>query len=82
MSLKAIEVKNPDSCLNRAKPDEPIFVLRANDGRAAAAVRFWANYYYQTKGGWHNMTPRERRKWREAVQLALDMVAYRARKNP
>ena len=39
---KAEELRNPHGCLNRAAPDEPVFVLRAKDPIAAQVVRLWA----------------------------------------
>lgn len=42
MAIKRDEISNPDSCLNRAFRDEPIFVLRAKDKLAAKLVRDWA----------------------------------------
>ncbi len=41
--LKADELTNPLSCINKAAPDEPVFVLRGKDPCAAYAVRMWAN---------------------------------------
>jgi hypothetical protein len=41
MSIKRDELANPRSCLNKARPDEPLFVLRANDPTAAQVVRLW-----------------------------------------
>lgn len=35
------ELANPNSCLNRAEEDEPIFVLRANDPLAPSVIRSW-----------------------------------------
>jgi hypothetical protein len=40
--LKKDELFHPRSCLNKAAPDEPVFVLRARDPLAAATVRLWA----------------------------------------
>jgi len=40
--LKRAELATQTSCLNKADPEEPIFVLRANDPLAAQAVRLWA----------------------------------------
>lgn len=40
--LKRDEVNNPNSCLNKAADDEPVFVLRAGDELAADVVRDWA----------------------------------------
>jgi hypothetical protein len=35
------EKSEPDSCLNRAAPDEPIFVLLGRDIAAPDTIRFW-----------------------------------------
>lgn len=40
--IKATVLSNPGSCLNRAAPDEPIFVLRAKDPLFAPTIRLWA----------------------------------------
>lgn len=40
--LKKHELANNSSCLNKADPDEPVFVLRAKDHLAAQTVRLWA----------------------------------------
>lgn len=42
MALKRDEIADPNSCLNRAAEDEPIFVLRAKDPLAAKMVEDWA----------------------------------------
>lgn len=42
MALKRDEIKDPNSCLNRAADDEPIFVLRGKDPLSAKLVRTWA----------------------------------------
>jgi hypothetical protein len=34
--------KHNDSCLAKAAPDEPLFVLRAQDRLAPKIVRYWA----------------------------------------
>lgn len=39
--LKTDEVTDPNSCLNRADDDEPIFVLLARDASAPGTVRAW-----------------------------------------
>ena len=41
--LKREELEFPTSCLNKAADDEPIFVLRAKDPCAPAAILAWAN---------------------------------------
>jgi hypothetical protein len=40
--LKKHELAQPNSCLNKAGPNERIFVLRENDPLFAQAVRHWA----------------------------------------
>ena len=40
--LKREELDNEESCLNKAKFDEPIFVLRAQDRLAPLIIRLWA----------------------------------------
>jgi hypothetical protein len=40
--LKCQELMQPNSCLNKAGANEPIFVLRANDPCAPQLVRLWA----------------------------------------
>lgn len=40
---KEQEIKDPDSCLNRARPGEMVFVLRAHDPCAAQLVRIWTD---------------------------------------
>lgn len=47
---KADEITNPNSCLSKAAPDEPIFVLRAQDVFAASLVREWANRAWKPDG--------------------------------
>jgi len=43
--LKRDELTNPNSCINKAEDDEPVFVLRANDELAAETVEVWATMY-------------------------------------
>lgn len=39
--LKAKELSDPNSCLNKAKPEERLFVLLARDPAAPEAIRHW-----------------------------------------
>jgi hypothetical protein len=39
---KKDEIANPNSCFNRARPDELVFVLLGRDPAAPAAIRAWA----------------------------------------
>jgi hypothetical protein len=41
--IKREEIQNPSSCLNKARPDEPVFVLRAQDKFAPDLVDQWAD---------------------------------------
>lgn len=41
--IKRREYEDPNSCLNKADLDEPIFVLRGKNKLAPALVRLWAN---------------------------------------
>lgn len=40
--LKSEELSNPQSCLNTAESDEPLFVLKGRDKHAPALVWLWA----------------------------------------
>lgn len=73
---KLDELENPDSCLNRAGLDEPIFVLRANDELAAGIVREWAYTYIASKGGIAKATIAQVKKYNEALDLAAKMHMF------
>lgn len=75
--LKRDEIANPDSCLNRAAADEPVFVLRANDPTAPAIVRAWVNAYAYRKKGLKAMDSAEIGKHNEALQIAQAMENYK-----
>lgn len=72
---KTDELANPKSCINQAHPDEPVFVLRANDEQAPDIVRAWVVTYRAAKG--ENITPAQEAKAREALQLADRMAAWK-----
>lgn len=72
---KSDELANPSSCINQAHPDEPVFVLRANDEQAPDIVRAWAVTYRAAKGP--NITEAQKRKADEALQLADRMAAWK-----
>ncbi len=42
MATKRENLEDPNSCLNKAGDDEPIFVLRAKDLKAPDTIRHWA----------------------------------------
>lgn len=72
---KLDEIEQPTSCLNKAAPEEPIFVLRAKDPEAPDTVRTWANNA-RTRG------THEPEKIAEAFALAEQMDEYRRRVHP
>ena len=41
--LKRDEISNPNSCFNRAKDDEAIFVLLGRDVAGAVAIKAWTD---------------------------------------
>jgi hypothetical protein len=71
--LKMHELRNPTSCLNKARPDEPIFVLRAKDPLAAQTIRLWA----EMAGTTH-----EDDKVTEAYQVAQAFDDWRCKNVP
>lgn len=73
-------ILNPNTCWNRAEPDEPIFVLRANDPAAPVTVVMWAARYLIDKGGMRNMTPAQIEKYHDAMGLAKLMRDWRIKK--
>lgn len=64
--------KRNDRCLQNAKPDEPIFVLRAQDTFAPIAVQYWIDMA-KSAGG----TPVD--KINEAKQLVQRMYEWQAK---
>jgi hypothetical protein len=67
---KAQTLLDPSSCLNKATPDEPLFVLRAKDPTAPQAIRQWAAMN-------DGIQPAE--KVAQALAIAEDMDDWRAR---
>lgn len=72
--LKRDEIASPNSCLNKAADDEPVFVLRAQDELAAETVRMWAAAA-SANGAAHD-------KVEEALSLASEMEQWPNRKMP
>lgn len=66
-------ILTPNSCLNRANPEEPIFVLRANDPSAPQIVRLWAEA---------NVNVQSEDKRGEAYQVANDMEEWHNKNIP
>lgn len=77
MSTKQQNILSPGSCWNRAAPNEPVFVLRANDPLAPQIVRMWAARYAEMKASVAPITAEQRAKHREALDVAAAMIRYR-----
>ncbi len=67
MATKKEALADPNSCVNKAKDDEPIFTLRAQDKTAPRTVRMWA-----INSGLLIDNP----KRRQAMKLAEEMEAW------
>lgn len=70
---KAELINNPESCLNRAKDDEPVFLLRAQDMLAIQTVRDWANKLTQVQLSLHQTASS---KVNEAFEVANQMQVW------
>lgn len=75
--IKKDELSNPNSCLNRAQDDEPLFVLRANDPIAPHVVKAWADQYLQGKALGGGAQLNHVQKYREAMDLATQMTLWK-----
>lgn len=73
--IKRDELADPNSCLNKAADDEPIFVLRAQDRTAAVLVRRWAD-------GAVRLGTLSGEKYAEALAIADAMDRWPTRKDP
>lgn len=78
MSTKAETIRNPDSCLNRAEFDEPVFVLRASDPCAALVVEQWAHLYQHQKAisQGDRLTQDQHAKFEDALDVAARMRTW------
>lgn len=77
---KGTELLNPNSCLNKACDDEPLFVLRANDPIAPQTIRHWVtmSWNHKIKGG----PSISNDKRAEALDIAIAMEKWRAKNAP
>jgi hypothetical protein len=75
--LRKNEIESPNSCLNNAGDDEPIFVLKSTDELAPVVVREWADRYYRSKVAQGGLTPKQQAKYEEALGLADQMDEWR-----
>lgn len=74
--LKRDELNGP-SCFSSAAPDEPLFVLRANDEVAPDTIRHWVHLYCFAKGGYSRLTDKQKHKADEAYAVARQMEDWR-----
>lgn len=72
MGTMKTEINDPNSCLNRSKPNEPLFVLCARDACAPGAILEWARLRIAL--GLNDATDE---KMNEAIQIAQEMHAWR-----
>ena len=72
---KYLEVSEPTSCLSRAEPDEPVFVLLARDIVAPAAIEYWV--FHRCANGKNNPGDAQ---IIEALTLAGQMRNWRRQK--
>lgn len=77
MSTKTENILDPNSCWNRVGPDEPVFILRANDDTARNLIILWAVSYMQSKGGYHRMTAAQIAKYNDAMNVAQAMKDWK-----
>lgn len=69
--LKRDEVLNPDSNLNKAAPDEPIFVLLGRDTAAYWAIMSWVDKRISL-----GLNSRYDAEISETVRFANEMINY------
>lgn len=72
---KQENIDDPNSCWNKAEPDEPIFILRANDMAAPELVLWWASGYITRKC--HRLTEEVWAKYRDALSIADKMKNWK-----
>jgi hypothetical protein len=70
-----------EGCLGKAAPDEPVFVLRAQDIYAAMTVRWWAGRLLNAASHVANRSA-SHAKAMEALALADEMDKWPNRKVP
>lgn len=67
--------EDPNSCWNKAHPDEPIFILLARDDEAYELVREWRRRRIKSR-----KNKPEDPEMRQALTVAIDMEYYNAAK--
>lgn len=75
--LKSEELEDVNSCFNRARLDEPIFVFKATDPDAPEAIITWCNLYWERHRKAKTLTKERITKQEKAMVLARAMIAWR-----
>lgn len=70
--LKKDEMSDPNSCLNKAAEDEPVFVLRAQDLTAPEVIREWV-----ARASAYGMISKEKSDDALAVAALMEMWPHR-----
>lgn len=72
------ELLSGPSCLTNALPDEPLFVLRANDELAQEIVYEWAQRYraLKTRDG-QDLSHMQTVKYEDAMRVCDQMLLWR-----
>lgn len=68
-------IDDPNSCLNKAADDEPVFLIRAKDMIGGMSVRYWAHLAQDTKA-------HEPAKIAQARHVASEMDEWRNANEP
>lgn len=81
--IKQDIINNPNSCLNKAADDEPLFILRSTDELSPKCVRDWACRLLvkadETQKTDAALAQKQREKAARAFEDAGQIEAYQAR---
>ncbi len=75
MKTKTLEFQNPQSCLNRAEYDEPIFVLLGRDAAAKETLRQWIEERLRL-----GLNKADDKQIQEAYEMIHTMEIYRQKR--
>ena len=71
---KGEEIRNPNSVWNKAKDNEPLFILRAQDKTAVSTILFWLG---------NNISNISIQKYREVLGIIDRFMSWKGfKKNP
>lgn len=75
--IKHREMYDPNSCLSKAKDDEPLFVLMGRDASTLVAITAWINHRIDT-----GKNKPDDEQILEALDVVKSMLSYRAAHMP